>query len=85
MYLYIVQSQKDFSFYIGTTERLMERLKEHNKGLSTFTRTKRPWILVYCEWYRSKTDCLKRERQLKKHKMGWRKIKERIKNSCMRG
>jgi predicted GIY-YIG superfamily endonuclease len=39
--------------------------------------------MVYCEWYRSQKDALKREKQLKKHKTGWAKLKERIKNSIL--
>jgi len=85
MYLYLIQSKKDFSFYIGTTVDLKKRLREHNKGLSLSTKHKRPWILIYVEWYRSRKDALDRERRLKKHKTGWRKIKERIKNSILSG
>jgi putative endonuclease len=83
MYLYLIQSKKDFSFYIGTTTNLQKRLKEHNNGLSLATKFKRPWVLIYAEWYRSRKDALERERRLKKHKTGWIKLKERIKNSIL--
>ena len=79
--LYLIQSKKDSSFYIGITNNLQRRIKEHNNGLSLSTKNKRPWALVYCEIYRSKKDVIKRERMLKKHKGGWLKLKERIKNS----
>jgi len=83
MYLYLIQSRKDYLFYIGVTDNLRKRISEHNKGLSRVTKYKRPWVLIYCEWYRSRKDALKRELQLKKHKTGWIKIKERIKNSIL--
>ncbi|MDI6591736.1 MAG: GIY-YIG nuclease family protein [Patescibacteria group bacterium] len=83
MYLYVIQSKKNFSFYIGTTYDVQKRLREHNQGLSPATKYKRPWMLVYTEWYRSKADALERERRLKKHKTGWVKLKERIKNSIL--
>ena len=83
MYLYLIQSKKDLSFYIGTTTDLQRRLKEHNAGLSTSTKRKTPWVLIYVEWYRSKKDTLMRELRLKKHKGGWRKMKERIENSVL--
>ncbi|MDO8663427.1 MAG: GIY-YIG nuclease family protein [Candidatus Wildermuthbacteria bacterium] len=83
MYLYLIQSKKDLSFYIGTTTDLQRRLKEHNAGLSTSTKHKTPWVLIYVEWYRSKKDTLMRELRLKKHKGGWRKMKERIENSIL--
>ena len=71
----------DKSFYIGITDNIRRRLAEHNGGLSLATKNKRPWIIIYCEWYRSDIDARKRERQLKKHKSGWRWIKERTENS----
>jgi len=83
MYLYVIQSKKDYSFYIGTADNLKKRFREHNQGLSLSTKYKKPWVTIYCEWYRSKKDALKRERQLKKHKTGWVKLKERIKNSIL--
>jgi len=83
VYLYIIQSKKDFSFYIGTTNNLKKRLRKHNQSSSPVTKFKRPWILIYCEWYRSKKDALKREKQLKRYKTAWRRIKERIKYSIL--
>ena len=83
MYLYVIQSKRNFSFYIGTTLNLAKRLKEHNNKLSQYTKNKGPWKLIYVEWYRSRKDTLDRERMLKKHKGGWRKLRERIKNSVL--
>jgi len=85
MYLYLLQSKKDRSFYIGVTKNLKERLKQHNKGLSPATKHKRPWVLIYVEWYRSGKDAIQREKQLKKHKSGWNKLRERISNSVLPG
>jgi predicted GIY-YIG superfamily endonuclease len=33
-YLYIIQSDRDDSFYIGTTQNLDERILRHNQGRS---------------------------------------------------
>jgi len=82
--LYLLQSQKDHSFYIGITGNLKRRLSEHNKRLSRYTKYKRPLMLIYCEVYRSSKDALTRERQLKKHKTGWIKLRERLQNSILR-
>lgn len=81
--LYVIQSKKYLSFYIGITTDLARRLKQHNEGLTPSTRAKRPWMLVYCEGYRSRRDAILREKQLKKHKTGWLRIKERIQNSIL--
>jgi putative endonuclease len=83
MYLYIIQSQRDYSFYIGITNNLGERLKVHNKGMSRYTKSKRPWTLVYVEWCRSEKDAKERERKLKKHKTAWVKLRERIQRSIL--
>jgi putative endonuclease len=81
--LYVIQSKRNLSFYIGITADLRKRLKEHNKGLVFSTKSKRPWILVYCEGYRSREDAMERERKLKKQRTSWIRIKERIKNSLL--
>ncbi|MBN8700637.1 MAG: GIY-YIG nuclease family protein [Chitinophagales bacterium] len=65
-YVYILQSEKDNSFYKGFSENPSHRLIEHNAGLATYTRTKTPWKLVYIEEWPDKTTALARERNLKK-------------------
>jgi len=67
-YLYLIQSEVDSSFYIGYTSNLELRIKQHNKGESTYSRRKKPWKLVYSEELENKTSALKREKFLKKQK-----------------
>jgi putative endonuclease len=67
-FVYIIQSQKDLSFYIGYTNNLQNRLREHNEGTTRYTSKKRPWKLVYNEEYQDKTEAIKREKFLKKQK-----------------
>lgn len=62
---YVLQSEKDGSFYIGSTENLDARLEKHNKGYSRYTKTKLPWRLVYKEEYNSLSEARKREYYLK--------------------
>ena len=62
---YILQSEKDGSFYIGSTENLEARVAKHNKGYSRYTKTKLPWKLVYKEVYNTLSDAKKREYYLK--------------------
>ncbi|MCA6389721.1 MAG: GIY-YIG nuclease family protein [Cytophagales bacterium] len=47
-YVYILQSQVNNSFYKGSTDDLVRRLREHNEGKSAFTKKYAPWNLV---WY----------------------------------
>jgi len=44
-YVYMLVSQKDGSLYVGSTNDINRRLREHNEGVSAATRYKRPWKL----------------------------------------
>jgi putative endonuclease len=67
-YVYIIKSLKDGTYYKGYTEDYERRISEHNEGLSHFTSSKCPWILVYVELHPHKRSALIRERKLKKCK-----------------
>jgi len=47
-YVYILQSEKDKSRYIGITFDLKRRIKEHNSGNAKYSSSKRPYKLI---WY----------------------------------
>jgi putative endonuclease len=64
-YVYILQSLKDFSFYIGQCQDLDCRMSKHFDGMSKYTASKRPWRLVYFEAYQSRREALKREKNIK--------------------
>jgi putative endonuclease len=64
-FVYLLESQRDFSFYIGFTENVKLRLDDHNKGYVVSTRLKLPWKLIYFEAYLDKKDALGREKFLK--------------------
>ena len=52
--------------YVGQTiKNLQNRLREHNDGLSTYTKNDRPWELIYFENFYCKTCTDKREQFLK--------------------
>ncbi|MBP7807357.1 GIY-YIG nuclease family protein, partial [Candidatus Saccharibacteria bacterium] len=50
-YVYLLQSQKDGTFYVGSTGDLKRRFYQHNQSQSTATKAKVPWKLVYYEAY----------------------------------
>jgi len=64
-YVYILQSQSNFSFYKGVTHDLAKRITEHNLGQSPFTEKFRPWNLVWFTLKNSKTEALQLEIKLK--------------------
>lgn len=77
-YVYIIESQKDFGWYIGCTEDVNKRLKSHNSGKNVSTKNRKPFKLIYCEIYLNKLDAYGREKFLKSGS-GYRFIKNQIK------
>lgn len=48
-YVYILQSEKDATKYIGVTENLKMRLQDHNQGKVSYSKSKRPFkVIWYC-------------------------------------
>ena len=78
-YVYILKSLKDNMLYIGYTNNLKRRIKEHNDGESKSTRNRRPLKLVYYEACLNQSDALHREKYLKTT-YGHRYLKNRLKN-----
>jgi len=64
-YVYILQSQKDGSLYIGYTTDLRKRLLKHNSGESKSTRPFRPYKLIFYEAFLDRIDAKNREKYLK--------------------
>lgn len=67
-FLYILRSLKDGSFYVGTTGDLGSRIERHNAGRSAYTKSRRPWELIYSEAHADRASALKREREIKLRK-----------------
>jgi putative endonuclease len=69
-WVYILVSASGNAMYIGVTNNLEKRLREHRTGKgSVFAKTYRANKLVYAEEYESPSDAIAREKQLK----GWRR------------
>ncbi len=77
-YVYILQSLKDDSLYIGYTNDLTKRFKEHNRGKVYSTKRKIPWILIHYEAYLNSRDATRREQYLKTNQ-GSRLLKRMLK------
>jgi putative endonuclease len=60
-YVYILQSLKDLSYYVGQCNDLDKRMSKHFDGMSKYTASKRPLRLRYFETFSTRTDALKRE------------------------
>jgi len=76
MYVVYILRCADHSLYVGQTNNIPRRLREHNAGRgSNFTAKRRPVKIAYVENHETKSAAIRRERQLK----GWtRKKKEAL-------
>ena len=63
--VYVLLSLKDQKFYIGYTTSLHERLTSHISGNSQVTEFRRPFTLIFCEYFYSKHDATRREKYFK--------------------
>jgi len=77
-YVYLLSSKTTEYIYIGCTNNLKKRLKEHYRGKVFSTKKMLPVELIYCEAYRDKKYAYEREKSLKKYGSGLAKIKSRI-------
>jgi len=77
-YIYVLQSEKDYSFYVGYTDDIRRRFKEHQDGKVRSTRKRIPLRLSYWEGCLSQQDAISREKYLKTA-WGKRYIKNRLK------
>jgi putative endonuclease len=63
--VYVLKSEVVNRVYIGITDNLERRLKEHNKGKTKSTRFFRPWRILFTESYSTRIEARKRELYLK--------------------
>jgi len=63
--VYVLQSERDLLLYHGFTANIDKRLVAHNGGKTISTSKRRPLKLVFCEFYLSKKDAMRREKYFK--------------------
>ncbi|MDO8442679.1 MAG: GIY-YIG nuclease family protein [bacterium] len=81
-YIYILKSCKlSDKLYIGYTNNVVRRLKEHNLGESLHTNKYKPWKIIYLEGYANQDDAKERERQIKHFGKTYKQLKRKIKRS----
>jgi putative endonuclease len=59
--VYILYSAQLDKYYVGSTEDVLSRLRRHNMGHSTYTKTGIPWVLKYEESIESRDKGYRRE------------------------
>jgi len=66
--VYILKSILNGSYYIGSCEDIVIRLKRHSSGLVPATKRYIPWELIYVEEYTTLREARIREKQIKSWK-----------------
>jgi putative endonuclease len=64
-YTYVLLSKSDSNLYVGFTKDLKHRLREHNDGVVSSTKNRKPFELIYYEACLAKADAIKREKYFK--------------------
>ncbi|MCX6797174.1 MAG: GIY-YIG nuclease family protein [Candidatus Doudnabacteria bacterium] len=80
-YVYVLCSTIKQWVYIGCTDDLKIRYKQHQNGEVTSTKSHRPLKLIYYESYASKTDARSREYNLKHHSQTKELLLKQLENS----
>ncbi len=64
-YVYILRSEKDKKLYIGCTNDLKKRFRQHSEGKVVSTEHRRPLKLIFYESLTNKADAFAREKWFK--------------------
>jgi len=72
-YVYILANKRNGTIYIGFTDDLQRRIREHKEGsVSGFTARYNVHKLMYYEEFKNSNDAFLRERRMKKWKRTWK-------------
>ena len=64
--VYVLFSEKYNKIYIGYTSNIEQRFLSHNElSKKGYTIRYRPWLIAYTEEFETKSEAIKREKQLK--------------------
>ena len=69
-YIYIIQSKIANKYYIGCTNNLQLRLRDHNFGYCKSTKKYKPWILITFRSFTNQQDAYNMEKMVKSYKGG---------------
>ena len=64
-FVYVLYSDGFDKHYVGLSENVDKRLKEHNEGQNKSTKPYIPWRVVHLEEYKTRNEARTREKYLK--------------------
>jgi putative endonuclease len=63
--VYILYSDRTARYYVGSTQDVSRRLREHNAGKSLSTRAGVPWRLLLAEDFATRSEAVRHEAKIK--------------------
>lgn len=67
-WVYVLKSLKDQRNYIGHTNNLNRRLREHNGGMVESTKHRLPFVLIHKEGNLNQQEAVEKEKFFKTHR-----------------
>jgi len=64
-HVYAIKSASRNYIYVGLTNNLARRIKEHNSGLNKTTKPYIPFLLIHSEIFETRNEARQREKYLK--------------------
>ncbi|MFZ0845831.1 MAG: GIY-YIG nuclease family protein [Pseudolabrys sp.] len=66
--------------YVGWTNDIARRLKQHNTGKGARTTRGRSWVLLHSEWFSTRREAMSREWHLKRDRKFRKKLAQGLKS-----
>ena len=63
--VYAIRSEVRNYIYVGMTNNIERRLKEHNNGENRSTKAYKPFVLIYTETFQTRVEAREKEKYLK--------------------
>ncbi len=64
-FVYVLRSLRTGRNYVGFATNLVQRLGQHNSGITKSTKNRGPWELVHQEAFQTRAEAMRRERYWK--------------------
>jgi len=64
-FVYILRSQVSGKYYVGSTQEVVNRRREHNYGETPSTRHGIPWEILHVEEFQTRAEAVRKENQIK--------------------
>ncbi len=64
-HVYVLRSEANGRHYVGFTADLMQRIGQHNQGITKSTKNRGPWEIIHHEEFNTRSEAMQRERFFK--------------------